>query len=211
MNDQSTSPTRAQLPATIRRAGLVVALEGIVLVVVALVMVIRTAAGADRNVADGYGTAGWFGVIGLGVAASGIALSRGRRGGRAIAVMLQLLLIPVGWAMAGASHLPWVGIPLLVVVVGVLASLFSPSALRWFAAEYAPDAPAAGSGPDHSSPDQSDSDGSSPGQSEPDQSEPDQSERGPSRTGRQAAADARRDNTRGASGRSQRARREGRR
>lgn len=128
-------------PTAVRRAGLVVALEGVVGVVAGVVFLVRGLTGAeDAGFINDYGTAAWFAILGAGVAAGGIALVRGRRWGRAIAVVAQILLLPVAFALLTDSGRPYFGAPLLVVVVIVLALLFSPSSVRWLSGEAAPDA-----------------------------------------------------------------------
>jgi len=116
-------------PAAVRRAGLLVGAEGVAAVVVAVILVIVGISGGHQKIA--FGTAGWFVIIGGGVLAAGRALLNGRRWGRGLAVLAQLLLLPTAWAMAVGSHRPAYGIPVGVVAIGTLALLFSPAALRW--------------------------------------------------------------------------------
>ena len=119
-------------PATVRQAAVVVLLEGAALVAVAVVLVVRHLAGAkDQPWLSGYGTAGWFVVMGSGVLAAGWALWTGRRWGRGIAVFAQLLLLPVAWYMAVGSDQWLYGIPIAAVALVTLVLLFSPSALQW--------------------------------------------------------------------------------
>jgi peptidoglycan/LPS O-acetylase OafA/YrhL len=123
-------------PATVRQAGAVVALEGTAAVIVAVVLVVRHLAGAnDPPGFNGYGTAGWFFVMGSAVLAAGWALWTGRRWGRGIAVFAQLLLLPVAWYMAVGSQQWLYGVPVAIVAVLALVLLFSPSALQWLAAQ----------------------------------------------------------------------------
>jgi len=116
-------------PPAVRRAGVVVALEGAAGLVVAVVLVILGFDGGDPKVA--FGTAAWFLLVGGGVLAAGWALWTGRRWGRGVAVFAQLLLLPVAWYMAVGSHRPEYGIPVAVIALTVLVLLFSPSTLRW--------------------------------------------------------------------------------
>src|SRR5258707_10056929 len=119
-------------PATVRQAAVVVSLEGATLVAVAAVLVVRHLAGADDQPwLNGYGTAGWFVVMGSAVLAAGWALWTGRRWGRGIAVFAQLLLLPVAWYMAVGSHQWLYGISITAVALVALGLLFSPSALSW--------------------------------------------------------------------------------
>ncbi|MEH1054236.1 hypothetical protein V6U89_03345 [Micromonospora sp. CPCC 206171] len=61
--------------------------------------------------------------------ALGAALARRRAGARAPAMVLQLMLLPVGWFMISGG-LGWLGVPLMVLGVGVCALLVSPPTTR---------------------------------------------------------------------------------
>jgi hypothetical protein len=111
----------------------VVGLEGVALVAVAALLVIRALNGAHEKSISGYGTAGWFAVMGAAVFAAALALWTGRRWGRGIAVFAQLLLLPVAWYVAVGSGRWAYGVPIALVAVLALALVFSPSALRWMA------------------------------------------------------------------------------
>ncbi len=108
-----------------------VTLEGVVLVVVAMVLVVRALGGAHEKAISGYGTAGWFVVMGSVLIAAGWALWTGRRWGRGIAVFAQLLLLPVAWYIAVGSAQWSYGVPVAVVAAVALVLLFSPSAVEW--------------------------------------------------------------------------------
>ncbi|WP_227996285.1 hypothetical protein [Nocardia australiensis] len=124
------------VPITVRGAGGLVALEGGVAVIVAIVLIVRGLLGHDQTAANGYGTAAWFGILGGAVLAAGIGLLLGQRWGRAIAVIAQLLLLPVTWSLLTDSHRPVLGGLLGVVVVAALVLLFAPPSSRWMAQEY---------------------------------------------------------------------------
>ena len=133
----TSSPENITPPATFRSAGVLVAAQGAVSLIAAFVLLVRAFSGeGDSTVANGYGTAGWFGVLGVGVGAAGVALAIGKRWGRAIATVVQLLLLPVVWSLLTGSHQTVYGIVLGIVVIAVLALLFSPPSSRWMAAEY---------------------------------------------------------------------------
>lgn len=51
--------------------------------------------------------------------------------GQGIAVMMQLLLLPVAWYAAVGSHQLALGVPLAIVAVAALVLLFSPTAQMW--------------------------------------------------------------------------------
>jgi hypothetical protein len=118
-------------PASVRGAGLIVALQGATALVVAAVLLIRALGGADQRVVNGFGTAVWFVLVGGGVLAAGCALLVGRRWGRGLAVFAELLLLPVAWYLTVGSHQPLAGIPVGIMALAVLTLLFSPGAVRW--------------------------------------------------------------------------------
>jgi peptidoglycan/LPS O-acetylase OafA/YrhL len=117
-------------PVTVRRAGIVVAVEGAAGLVVAVVLVVLGFGGGDQKLA--WGTAACFALIGAGVLAAGWALWTGRRWGRGIAVFAQLLLLPVAWYMAVGSHRPELGVPVAVIAAVALVLLFTPSSVQWW-------------------------------------------------------------------------------
>ena len=118
-------------PATVRGAGLIVALQGATGLLMAAVLLIRAIGGADQRVANGFGTAVWFVVAGGAVLAAGWALLAGRRWGRGLAVFAELLLLPVAWYLTVGSHRALFGVPVAAVALITLALLFSPATLRW--------------------------------------------------------------------------------
>lgn len=134
-------------PSTVRQAAVVVGLEGVALIGVAAVLIVRHLAGVeDQPWLSGYGTAGWFAIMGTGVLAAGWALWTGRRWGRGIAVFGQLLLLPVAWYMGVGSQRWLYAIPVGLVALATLGLLFSPSTLQWLGAQDS--ASADNSGPD---------------------------------------------------------------
>ncbi|WP_101948709.1 hypothetical protein [Mycobacterium sp. 3519A] len=122
-------------PSTVRQAAVIVWLEGVVLVGVAVVLVVRHVAGVeDEPWLSGYGTASWFVIMGGAVLAAGWALWTGRRWGRGIAVFAQLLLLPVAWYMGVGSQRWLYAVPVGLAALATLALLFSPATLQWLGA-----------------------------------------------------------------------------
>jgi hypothetical protein len=121
----------ARPPASVRGAGLIVAVQGAAGLIMAAVLLFRAFGGADQRVANGFGTAVWFTLAGAAVLAAGLALLVGRRWGRGLAVFAELLLLPVAWYLGVGSHRVLLGIPVGVMALTGLALLFSPAALRW--------------------------------------------------------------------------------
>ena len=142
MADSGKDEVSAGVPATVRGAGGLVALEGAVAVGVAIVLIVRGLLGHDQSAASGYGTAAWFGILGGAVLAAGIGLFLGHRWGRAIAVIAQVLLLPVTWSLLTDSHQPALGGLLGVVVIATLVLLFAPASNRWMAELYGMDSDA---------------------------------------------------------------------
>jgi hypothetical protein len=125
-----------------------VAAEGAVGLVVAVVYLVSGFGGADEPGLNKFGTAAWFAIIGGCVVAAAWALWTGRRWGRGIAVFAQLLLLPVSWYMGVGSH-QWVyGVSVGIVALVTLVLLFSPSAVHWLGAQDSDSASADNSGPD---------------------------------------------------------------
>ena len=114
-------------PASVRQAAVVVSLEGAALVVVALTLAVRHLGGVeDQPWLSGYGTAGWFAIMGSAVLAAGWALWTGRRWGRGIAVFAQLLLLPVAWYMGVGSHQWLYAVPVALRGIGRTGSAVQP-------------------------------------------------------------------------------------
>lgn len=137
----------AGVPPLVRRAAALVGLQGAAGVVAAAVFLIRSVAGADRHIVDGYGNAAWFGLFGAVLLLAAWALWTGRRWGRGIAIYAQMLLLPVSWYVGVGSHQWLYAVPLAAVSVAILVMLFSRSAIQWLTSRDAA-ASAESSGPD---------------------------------------------------------------
>jgi len=135
-------------PTPVRQAAALVALEGAVGLLAAVVYLLSGFGGSDDPGMNKFGTAAWFAIIGGAVLAAAWALWTGRRWGRGVAVFAQLLLLPVSWYIAVGSHQWLYGIPVGIVALVVLALLFSPSAVQWLGSQDSDDASADSSGPD---------------------------------------------------------------
>lgn len=132
-NDTHPTPASAgtRPPPAVLVAGLLVALQGAVSVAAAVWLVARQIAGSAGQEVSGWGTAAWFAAFGAGVLYTGVSLLRGQRWGRAIAIVVQLLLLPVAWTLlTGSGQVLW-GLLLGVVVVATMAALMTGSASRW--------------------------------------------------------------------------------
>ena len=119
-------------PPIVRYAGLLVAAEGVAALVMAAVLLVRAAGGADQHIVNGWGTAVWFILIGGGVVTGGWALVTGRRWGRGIAVPTNLLLLPIAWYVITSHHVAY-GVLVGLLALTALGMLFSPSSVQWMA------------------------------------------------------------------------------
>lgn len=123
------------VPVTVRAAGALVALEGALGLVAMVVLVVMGVNGSAQSAKNSYLTAAYAAIVGGAVFAAGLGLFRGRRWGRAIAVITQLLLLGVAWYMVTSDRLD-LAFPLGLLAVAALVTLFAPPSIRWMAAGY---------------------------------------------------------------------------
>ncbi|MEO6880006.1 MAG: hypothetical protein ABI181_03520 [Mycobacteriaceae bacterium] len=129
-------------PAPLVVAGLLTGVEGLVALAIAIVLAVRELLGVGDQLVSGYALAAMFAVLGGGVLASGVSLSRGQRGGRAPTVIMQVVLAPVAWSLLRDSGVPIAGAVLGLVALAVLVLSFWPSSVAWtgerFTSEHPP-------------------------------------------------------------------------
>ncbi|RDH77620.1 hypothetical protein DVS77_14660 [Mycolicibacterium moriokaense] len=118
-------------PTTVRQAAMLVAVEGAVGVVAAVVYIVDGLVAGHQPGLNLFGTAAWFAIFGGAILAAAWALWTGRRWGRGVAVFAQLLLLPVAWYLAVGSDRWLYGVPVGIVALVTLVLLFSPSAVQW--------------------------------------------------------------------------------
>lgn len=125
---------RTAIPTPVRIAGWIASAQGLAGVGFATYVVIHALTGfRDEDVAQNpYGLAAWFFIITGGVLAAGIGLLRGRRWGRGLVILAELLLIGVGWYATVPSGQPLWGIPVILVSVVGLVCLFHRDAMEWY-------------------------------------------------------------------------------
>ncbi|TWS18074.1 hypothetical protein FK529_17195 [Tsukamurella asaccharolytica] len=128
--------TRTAAPGTVVAAGWLVAFEGAAALAVGVVELIRGIAGTASTTTGAYGLAFWMIPMGSAVLAGGIALLRGKRWGRTVGVLTNVLLGFTGISGAFAQSSPLLGYPLLVPAIVVLVLLFSPPTVAWLEGEY---------------------------------------------------------------------------
>ncbi|MVU81079.1 hypothetical protein GPX89_28005 [Nocardia sp. ET3-3] len=133
--EQKSAGETEVVPTTVRVAGALVAFEGALGLVAMVVLIVVGADGSAQSPKNSYLTAGYAAILGGAVLAAGIGLMRGKRWGRAIATLTQLLLLGVAYYMF-TSDRPEFGAPLGLLALGALGSLFAPASNRWMAAGY---------------------------------------------------------------------------
>lgn len=122
------------LPPSVRWAGWLGLVEGLVGVVIGVLMVVRDIRGVEDEgaVISGWGTGLWFLVFGGIVAAAGWFLSRGRRWGRGPVVMLNMIFILVAVFMFSSGR-PELAVPTALVGIFAFGCLFHKDAVDWAA------------------------------------------------------------------------------
>jgi hypothetical protein len=123
-------------PATVRAAGVLVALEG--LGGLALVVVIGLAgAGPMPSAGASLPVAAFFLLIGAAVLAVAAGLLVGRRWARTPAIVLQLLLLPVVYTLLGPNRQLLFGVLTGAVVITAFLLLIGERSRRWWTGEAA--------------------------------------------------------------------------
>ncbi|WP_327141804.1 hypothetical protein [Nocardia sp. NBC_01327] len=133
--EQNVAPTTEVAPTTVRAAGVLVAVQGAAAVISGIVFAVMGVTGSAHNAKNSYLTAGYAVIVGGAVLAAGLGLWRGRRWGRAIAVITQLLLLGVSWFMVTSDRFD-LAVPFAAVAIAGLVLLFAPASNRWMAAGY---------------------------------------------------------------------------
>jgi hypothetical protein len=118
-------PLAGRVPAPLLVAAAVVAVEALLLVGYAVVLL---PALTSERLAMGLTTPVFFIVYGVGLAACAWALTRGRSWARAPVVLAQLIQIGVAWSFRGGASTA-AAIALAVLAVVVLAGIFHPASL----------------------------------------------------------------------------------
>lgn len=126
---------RVAIPGPVRLAGWIASAQGLIGVGVAVILLVRAMGGhrEETVVISGYGTAVWFAILGGGLLAAGLGLLRGRRWGRGLVVIAELLLLFVAWYVGVGSHQYLAGIILAAVCATALVALFRRDAVEWYA------------------------------------------------------------------------------
>lgn len=130
---------QTQVPAAVRVAGALTALQGLAGIAFAVALVVRAFGGAEST-GKVLGEAGYFAVLCTGVLAAGVGLVLGRRWARTPSIVVQLLLLGVAWYMYGPSGQQLIGSLIGLYVVVVIVLLFTNPVRRWTLGIDEPDA-----------------------------------------------------------------------
>lgn len=138
---------RTAVPTPVRIAGWISAAQGLFGVITAVALVVRALGGHHEEtvVISGYATAGWFAVLSGPLLAAGLGLLRGRRWGRGLVLIVELLiLVAVGSTLFGGTESAifgqvgltmYLGAVVLAVSSAVaLVALLRREAVEWYAA-----------------------------------------------------------------------------
>ncbi len=133
-------PVPAGPPPQVRLAGALVAVQALLALGFAGVLVLR-APSAELPVPFVLGEAGYFAVIGAALLAVGVGLVGGRRWARTPAIVTQLLLLPVVYSLLGPSRQLLLGAVAGAYVVTTFLLLISERSRMWSMGLDLPDAP----------------------------------------------------------------------
>lgn len=128
--DPDPVPAPAGPPPQVRLAGVLVGLQGLLGLVFAGALVVRSTSTQARAV-DVLGEAAYFAVIGGALVAVGAGLLAGRRWARTPAIVTQLLLLPVVYSLIGPSRQLLLGLAAGAVVFAAFMLLISERARTW--------------------------------------------------------------------------------
>ena len=130
---------RGTVPENVRVSGLLVAVQGLVGVVVAVVLAVRAVGAEGPRVYYGLAEAGIFLLMAGAVVGIGYGLFRGVHGCRTPAIVVQLLLFPVIYYTLGPSRQLLWGVVCGLYVLFTFLMLLSEQARRWSMGEEYPD------------------------------------------------------------------------
>jgi hypothetical protein len=108
----------------------VVAAEGVALIGLALIEAVSTVVSGASSVALALATAALAAGTGALLLWLARALVQLRRAARTPVVVLQLIALPIGWNLIGASGRPELGLPVVLLAAAVLALLFGTAEAR---------------------------------------------------------------------------------
>jgi hypothetical protein len=136
---ENGAPARSRVPENVKVAGVLVAVQGLVGVVVAVVLGVRAVGAEGPRGYYGFAEAGIFLLMAGAVAGLGYGLVRGVHGCRTPAIVIQLLLFPVIYYTLGPSRQLFWGIVCGLYVLLTFLMLISEQSRRWSMGDEYPD------------------------------------------------------------------------
>jgi hypothetical protein len=123
-------PTIIPPPKPVAAAGLLACAQSLGVVVLTVIILIS---GFSHSAAVGQllAQAAYFMVFAGAIATCGLALLRGRRWGRTPTIVVQIILVAVGYWMTVPSSRPGWGVPLIVLGLVTAGLLLTPAAIDW--------------------------------------------------------------------------------
>jgi hypothetical protein len=127
--DQRADRPDRSLPGALRWAVALIRLEGVALAVLAVFLIYEDLTGTANDLASALFVTGFAvgGSLILWLIAN--ALAACRAGARAPAIVLQLLMLPIGWQLIQGGR-AWLGVPLLATGLLIMGLLVSPATTR---------------------------------------------------------------------------------
>ena len=125
VSETQTAPGRSGTP-TLRWAVGLLLFEAAALIVLGLVLIWVAAAADSVSVSSAAATCAFAVVLGVILGALGYALRRTAAFARGPAIVLQMLMLPIGYYMIDAG-LVWLGVPVMVFGLAGAGLLLAPS------------------------------------------------------------------------------------
>ena len=117
------------LPGTLRAAVLLIAAEAVAMGALACFLMYEDLTGTATNLVGALFVTACAIAVAATLGAIARALHHRRGGGRGLAIVLQLMLLPVGYYMIKGG-LAWLGVPAIALGVGVAGLLIAPASTR---------------------------------------------------------------------------------
>ncbi|MEQ7006237.1 hypothetical protein ABN028_08540 [Actinopolymorpha sp. B17G11] len=114
-----------RVPATLRAAAALSAVEAVAAVGFGTWLALESLVQAPRGLAIAVGTGVFVVAVGVGLGVLGWGLFRARHWSRGLTVVLQLLMLPIGYELTSAPT-TLVGIGMLVAALATLALVLAP-------------------------------------------------------------------------------------
>jgi hypothetical protein len=116
------------VPGAVRAVALLVAVEGAALLVLAVLEALSTVLDDPTSVGGALVTAAFALFGGLLLLVLARAVLRGHKAARSPVVVVQIIMLPIGWNLIDPSGRPELGVPVLLLAAAVLALLATPAA-----------------------------------------------------------------------------------